>query len=158
MNPKKSYSFLFLFLLLSITNEGFAQSQDELNVKNTIETFFNGMRQGDVELIKTTLGENCKLNTVQPADKGSNVKGSLIEDFLKGLSTKDPSVIYDEKILSYDIKVDGPMAIAWTPYNFYINDRFSHCGINVFTLAQGEGNKWSIISITDTRRKEPCQL
>ena len=47
------------------------------------------------------------------------------------------------------------MAMAWTDYSFYIDGKFSHCGVNVFEFmntAQG----WQISNITDTRRKENC--
>jgi hypothetical protein len=57
--------------------------------------------------------------------------------------------------MSYDIKIDDNMAIAWTPYEFYITDKFSHCGVNVFTLIKTEQG-WKIAGIIDTRRKEKC--
>jgi hypothetical protein len=47
------------------------------------------------------------------------------------------------------------MATAWTPYKFYLDKTFSHCGVNAFQLFKSE-NGWKIISILDTRRKEPC--
>jgi hypothetical protein len=61
----------------------------------------------------------------------------------------------DEQLLSYDIKIDGDMAIAWTPYKFYFNDKFSHCGVNIFTLIKRE-QRWKIMGITDTRRRQGC--
>ncbi len=47
------------------------------------------------------------------------------------------------------------MAIAWTPYEFYVNDKFNHCGVDVFTLMQ-TAKGWKIMGIVDTRRKENC--
>jgi hypothetical protein len=48
------------------------------------------------------------------------------------------------------------MAAAWTPYRFYRNGEFSHCGVNSFQLVKmAEG--WKIVYIIDTRRKEPCE-
>jgi hypothetical protein len=62
----------------------------------------------------------------------------------------------DERILAYEIRIDGPMATAWTPYEFYVNGDFSHCGVNSFQLVKFvEG--WKIVYIIDTRRKEPCE-
>ena len=40
----------------------------------------------------------------------------------------------DERISFETIKIDGPLAIVWTPYNFYHNGKFSHCGVNSFQL------------------------
>jgi hypothetical protein len=33
-------------------------------------------------------------------------------------------------------KVDGSMAHAWTPYEFYVNGKLSHKGVNAFTLLE----------------------
>ena len=59
---------------------------------------------------------------------------------------------FQEKLLSFSIQIDGSMAHAWTPYEFYINEKLSHKGINAFTLFK-ENELWKIIYIIDTRRK-----
>ncbi|MEM0542129.1 hypothetical protein WFZ85_05850 [Flavobacterium sp. j3] len=56
--------------------------------------------------------------------------------------------------MSYTIQVDGEMAHAWTPYEFYVNGKFSHKGVNAFTLFKDgslEASGWKIIHIVDTR-------
>lgn len=150
----------FLFLVtFSLSFSGcFAQKSGSENVQITIETFFNAMRSGNVGELQTTISDNCNLSTIMQDGPGSKIQIGSMDDFIESLKKKDPAVVYDERILSYDVKIDGPMAIAWTPYNFFVNDQFSHCGVNVFTLAQVREDKWSIISISDTRRKEPCDL
>jgi hypothetical protein len=45
------------------------------------------------------------------------------------------------------------MANVWTPYEFYINEKLSHIGVNSFTLLL-ENNIWKIVHIIDTRRKK----
>jgi hypothetical protein len=44
------------------------------------------------------------------------------------------------------------MAHVWAPYEFYINDKLSHTGVNTFTLFK-EKDIWKIIYLIDTRRK-----
>ena len=56
---------------------------------------------------------------------------------------------------TYNIQIDGPMANAWTNYEFWVNDSFSHCGVNSFQLFNDQGS-WKIIYLIDTRRKEGC--
>jgi hypothetical protein len=48
------------------------------------------------------------------------------------------------------------MATAWTPYNFYFNGKFSHCGVNNFVLVK-QDNGWKIQYIIDTRRRQGCK-
>jgi SnoaL-like domain len=55
-----------------------------------------------------------------------------------------------------EIKIDANMAMAWTPYKFYIGENFSHCGVNLFTLVKLEQD-WKIVNIIDTRRRQGCE-
>jgi hypothetical protein len=60
---------------------------------------------------------------------------------------------FEERILNYNVQIDGNLAHVWTPYEFYINDQLSHIGTNSFTLYNDNG-KWQIIHLIDTRRKK----
>jgi hypothetical protein len=62
---------------------------------------------------------------------------------------------FEEKLLGFNIQVDGNMANAWTPYEFWYEGEFSHCGVNSFQLIKDDG-EWKIIYLVDTRRKEGC--
>jgi len=59
---------------------------------------------------------------------------------------------FQEKILNYSIQFDGAMAHVWAPYEFYLNDKLRHSGVNTFTLYK-EKDSWKIIYLIDTRRK-----
>jgi hypothetical protein len=61
----------------------------------------------------------------------------------------------NEKLNGYEIKVDGDLASAWTPYEFYVGEEFSHCGVNSFQLLK-TADGWKIFHIVDTRRKDNC--
>jgi hypothetical protein len=96
------------------------------------------------------------MQTVQQKPEGTTVGSNSVADFVKRIANTPAGTVLDERILAYQIQVDGSMASAWTPYKFYVNDTFSHCGVNSFQLVKlAEG--WKIVYIIDTRRKEPCQ-
>lgn len=51
---------------------------------------------------------------------------------------------------------DTPIiAIVTAPYDFWVNDRFSHCGTDVFTLVEQDG-RWRIASIAYTIQRRDC--
>lgn len=127
----------------------------EQEVQSVIETMFDGMRAGDSSMVASAFIRGAKMETVAKNREGNVVKseGSL-SNFLIQLGTPHEQ-IWDERISSYDIKIDGDLASAWTPYQFYVGDKFSHCGVNSFQLAKLEGN-WKIIYIVDTRRRTEC--
>ena len=148
-------SYTFAILCASfLTN---AQTSQKRQVIAVIDTFFEGMKNGNILTLKATLESDCSLQSIAlNKDSGDiEVRKESIEKFIEAISEKDPSVTYDERISSYEIKIDGPMAVAWTPYKFYINGNFSHCGVNVFSLVKRKEN-WRITSIMDTRRKTEC--
>jgi hypothetical protein len=68
---------------------------------------------------------------------------------------KTHSLVYDERITFDVIKVDNDLAIAWTPYKFYLGDKFSYCGVDSYQLVKIKG-VWKIQYLIDTRRKENC--
>lgn len=40
-------------------------------------------------------------------------------------------------------------------FEFYIGDKFSHCGVNSFQLVKKDGD-WKIFFIVDTSRQSNC--
>jgi hypothetical protein len=54
--------------------------------------------------------------------------------FYKSIASIPNEMKFQEKLLSLSIQIDVAMAHAWTPYEFYINEKLSHKGVNAFTL------------------------
>lgn len=131
-------------------------SNPEIEVKKTIDTFFEGFHKGDTILMKSVLSDKIVLQT---AVKDRQGKDKLLTEELKELTlaigNRPADQKWDERLLDYKIQVDGNMAHAWTPYEFWFNGQFSHCGVNSFQLFQEDGD-WKIIYLIDTRRKQGC--
>lgn len=148
---------VFICLLL-IFSSGLlnAQNNEKEEVKKAVEMFFNGFHNQDSVLIKSTTSPGIIMQTIgRDKEGGSVVKTSDFNTFLKSIVSIPDTTKFREKLLSYQIQVDGSMANAWTPYEFYINDKLSHCGVNSFQLHKKDG-AWKIIYIIDTRRREDC--
>ena len=147
--------FLSFLILTNITH---AQNNTEnIAIKKTIETFFKGLHKGDSAIVSSTLHSDIKIQTTFTDKNGKN---NLITDskkkLLTGIANKKSEHIYFEKILSWDIKIDGNLASVWTPYEFYFNTKFSHCGPNSFQLFNNNG-KWEIVYLVDMKRKNNCK-
>ena len=52
---------------------------------------------------------------------------------------------------SFNIKIDGPLANVWVGYEFWLDDKLSHCGVNSIHLLKKKSG-WKIFNITDSRR------
>ncbi|WP_297337278.1 nuclear transport factor 2 family protein [Algoriphagus sp.] len=147
-------TLFFLSLMLSIHLSSFAQTEEE-NVKAVIQSLFEGMKSKNAALVESAFYAKAPMQTVIPGENGSTIGTNAVSDFVARIANTPEETQLDERILDYQIKVDGNMASAWTPYEFYVNDQFSHCGVNSFQLVKmAEG--WKIVYIIDTRRKEGC--
>tara|TARA_R110002051_G_scaffold56046_9_gene104020 strand:+ start:17690 stop:18178 length:489 start_codon:yes stop_codon:yes gene_type:complete len=148
-------NILFLiFCLLSISV--LAQSEEEKKVKQTIVEFFSAFHAQDSNAIKKTTYSSVVLQTIGlDIDGKSILKNESFNDFLKSIISIPDSIAFQERITDFSIQIDGTMANAWTPYEFWLNNKFHHCGVNSFQLLKVE-NAWKIIYLIDTRRKEDC--
>ncbi len=145
---------LLLLICCSITVQ--AQTEKDTLIQ-TVKTMFDGMRAGDSAMVSSVFAENIAMFTVFKTKKGEH---KMLKDkpqkFLNAVGTPHDE-LWDEKIWSYDVRIDGLFANVWTEYTFYHGGKFSHCGINDFQLFKTKKG-WKIVNITDTRRRSNCQL
>ena len=145
---------LTLITVFTMNINTYAQSPQS-DVQKVIEILFDGMRAGDSGMVSKAFSTDAIMQTVAKNEAGETVvKQTELAKFLDIVGTPRDEVL-DERITSYDIKVDGDLASAWTPYQFYIGEKFSHCGVNSFQLVKTSG-QWKIVFIIDTRRKDDC--
>jgi hypothetical protein len=146
---------LILTITLLFSTEMKAQT-DETLVKNTINLLFDGMRRSDTSMMRAAFAREAIMQTIIKNREG---KVMVRQDSVNGFLTQvgqPHKEIYDERISFDMIRIDGELAIAWTPDKFYVDDRFSHCGVNAFQLIKQDGS-WKILTIIDTRRRENCE-
>jgi len=150
---KQAYITVFLFVI-SIPLIG--QFDDHAQITSNIKTMFEAMRKGDAKLMPALFEEGAMLESVFFDKEGkTQSRESPVSTFIEAVGEPHDKV-WDERIHSYDINIDGPLAIAWTPYSFYVGDEFSHCGVNVFTFVKSDG-QWKIRQLRDTRKRADCQ-
>ncbi len=149
------YRKLFWVILTLCTLNCLAQD-DETAVKVVINNMFDGMRKTDSSLIRSAFAPKAILQTIAKTKEGKVlVRSEPIDTFIMAV-TRPRKEIYDERITFDLVKVDADLAIAWTPYQFFIDEKFSHCGVNSFQLVKIEG-QWKIQYLIDTRRREDCK-
>lgn len=60
-----------------------------------------------------------------------------------------------ERLWSPQALVDDRLATVWSPYDFYRDGEFSHCGIDAFHLVR-MGSSWKVASVAYTVHPENC--
>lgn len=143
-----------LFISVAYSSALFAQNAEETAVKTTINTLFQAMQKADSTMLKPLFNPGARLQTVINKQGDVTVRDEAIAGFINSIGKAKAGTL-DERLSGMDIKIDGDLATAWTPYVFYFQDKKSHCGVNAFTLVK-IGGSWKIQTIIDTRRKENC--
>ncbi len=142
----RNFTILFCVLFSISIN---AQNDE---IKHTIETFFEGFHHRDTTLLRQVCADKMILQSITENTNGNSLSEEPLQFFYRSIASMPKSLKYNEQILSYTTQVDGSLGHAWTPYEFYLDGKFSHRGVNAFTLFK-EKDQWKIIYIIDTRRK-----
>lgn len=53
-----------------------------------------------------------------------------------------------------EARVNGAIAMVWYPYDLYIDNNWSHCGVDVFTMVRQDG-RWRISAMTWSAEQPP---
>lgn len=148
---------VLLWLFACLTSFCYSQTTREQEVNQTIEKFFEAFHRQDTSTLRSMVSEHIVLTTMGVDPQGQNrIRTDRFEDFLSSIGGIPDSLDFREELLDIEVKLDGPMAHAWTPYKFWVNGQLSHCGVNSFQLFDN-GADWKIVYLGDTRRREGCE-
>lgn len=147
--------YLFCCLAFFFTVR-FAHAQTATDsVKVAINNLFIAIRQADSVALMQCFAPGSVLQTVSKSREGKvTVRTEPIPDFASSVGKLNRNEA-DERIVYDVIRIDGELAMVWTPYQLYFKGNFNHCGVNSFQLVKLDG-AWKIQYIIDTRRTEAC--
>lgn len=130
-------------------------SSDSLAIHRCIVTLFEGMAEGDSAKVRSSFHKDARMtSTFRSKGEIKLREGSLVE-FLEAIGSPHDKV-WNERLLGFELIQNDLLAQVWTPYEFYLDDTFSHCGVNAFQMIKTEKSGWRILYLTDTRMKEGC--
>jgi hypothetical protein len=119
-----------------------------------VRRLFDGMRSGDSAAVRAVFHPAALLATAAVRRGTAAFEVDTVDAFVRAVGAPHAQV-WDERIRSTRVEIDGPLASVWAEYSFYAGPKFSHCGIDAFQLAR-DGEVWRIVALTDTRRRDGC--
>jgi hypothetical protein len=144
---------IIAFALLMSSYHLVAQTTDErIEVMNVVNNFFNLLeKQDSVSLRGIFLKESHDYYVKD--DQGRVVSGGRPSHKFKF----SPSQLLVEKIRQGQetINIHKRLAVVWAPYDFWINGKVHHCGVDAFTLIK-TASGWKIASIAFTIEQDNC--
>ncbi len=149
-------SILILFSVFISTACFSQESLSTANGKIIIDIYMNGYRAGDTIKMKSVTHSNMTMQKAYLNKEQQNVLQYINpSDFFKYAATAGQNIAWEEKLTDYIVYSDGNLAHVWTPYEFYYNGKFSHCGANSFTLVYTD-ESWKILNLIDSVRIGSC--
>ena len=85
------------------------QAQKE-QVQKTIETFFEGFHTRDTIKIKSTCSDTLLLQSISESPNRNKLSEEKPNEFYKAITAIPSEIKFEEKLLSYNIQIDGSMA------------------------------------------------
>ena len=140
---------ILLFLFIPLISYG--QDIQKEKLKTVVKTFFEGFHNKDSLLIASVIDRSFDLNSTSFKEDNGVLRNINRDNFIRTVTTRPDSPVWKEKLLSFNIKIDGPLANVWVDYEFWLDDKLSHCGVNSIHLVKKKSG-WKIFNITDSRR------
>jgi hypothetical protein len=153
------YTFLLAVTaaLMAVATPSCAQTiaNDEDSVRTVLAALFTGMKNADAGAIRLVFTDSAVLQVVATGKDGNTfVRTTTIDDFLSRIGSLGKGAV-DERIHIDGVRIDGPLALVWAPYSFYLKGSFNHCGLDTFSLIR-TAKGWKIQYVIYTGRKDAC--
>ncbi len=148
---------LALAVPVALRGQEISDQEAEVQAVAVIEQLFDAMRASDSASVRglfadgvTQFGSSFTSREGEPA-----IEITSLEEFIEIVGGAEVGTL-DEQIFVRNVIVDDNLVTVVTPYTFHFDGNFSHCGVDVFLVAQ-TGNEWKIVGLADTRRRAGCE-
>lgn len=128
-----------------LVSAGTARAQSATTEKDavlkTVQAFFDTMTARDVEGARAILQPQGRFHAMRMRDGKPDVRAFSNEEYFADLQASKQKM--RERIWNPEVRINGLIATLWAPYDFWIDGKFSHCGIDAFDLIKTEDG-WKI--------------
>ena len=128
-------------------------AQERSHPMEAVERFFTAFHAKDSLGMQEIMHSKARLLRAAVRSKQSVVVENNIEKFIRAVATRNASPTWEEQLGEPVVQQNQNLATVWVPFRFYLGGKFSHCGVNAFTLVT-EGTRWKILSLIDTGTKD----
>jgi len=125
-----------------------AQNDEERAVIAAAQAVFDAMEALNPEAFRNSMVSDGFLMSVSVG----STRRTTRDDFAANIARRTSPMI--ERMWDPEVRIDGPVATLWAPYDFYSATEFSHCGTDAFQLVETtEG--WKVVVISYTSQAPP---
>jgi len=168
MNKKNAGAAFILVLTCVLAGQAFAQGQepkfksnaeDITKISNLVEEFRQDIiRKDGSALTKLMLNPNVLFHSIDNQESVDNARKlnaqfdgigpSALDGFVTLLATSKDKL--EETFQNIEIRQDGDLGLVTMNYDFVINDKIHHSGLEHWQVRKIDG-QWKILSVTWTK-------
>ena len=142
-----------LTFLLVLPQLSFSQ-HEEKEVHDLVQQFFDVIGKNDSVGYKKLFLKDGYRYTVNQKDDSIYTAGKSAFDRISFNTNNQWKEVMREK--GVKIEIHDRIAMAWVPYDFWVNGKLSHCGVDVFTLMKTQQD-WKIAVIAYSIERGGCK-
>jgi hypothetical protein len=116
-----------------------------------VNALFDAMVKHDVEASRKLILPGAAFVVVKP---DGTVSMEHDVDYLDSLAKHKEGL--RERIWNVQVTVNDNIAQVWAPYDFHLDGKLTHCGIDVFSMVR-TSNGWRIAGISYSTQKTGCK-
>ena len=110
-------------------------------ILKTVQAFFDTMTARDVDGARRVLQPQGRFHAMSMKDGKPDVRSFSNEEYFADLQASTRTM--QERIWNPEVRINGLIASFTAPYDFWIDGKLSHCGVDVFDLIKTEDG-WKI--------------
>jgi hypothetical protein len=114
---------------------------DEAAVLKVVQEFFDAMAARDAEAMRRITLPEGRFFSVRETEGEVRLRSFTNAESAGQLAAAQERWL--ERMWNPQVLIHKRIAVVWTPYDFYRDARFSHCGIDAFNLIK-TGDGWKI--------------
>ena len=149
------WCFLGGILLLGTAGSLRAQAPaaDAAPVLASVQRLFDAMARHDTATARTLLLPGTRFTALPSDSAPARPRAQSDSAFLRMLATRPERLL--ERMWAPAVQVQGAIATVWAPYDFHIDGRWSHCGIDTITLLR-TADGWQVAGLVYTVQRRGC--
>ena len=128
-----------------------AHTAIQREVLGAVDALFDAMAKHDVDASRKLIVPGAGFVVVK---SDGTLAMEHDTDYLDSLARHKEA--FRERIWNAQVTVQGDIAQVWAPYDFHLDGKLSHCGIDSFSMVRtAEG--WRVVGISYTVQKTGCE-
>ncbi len=133
----------------------FETASEKEAILTTIDNFFEALATSNADAVERLVSVDANTITVFPENDGRPPRHGRVRALSDSMRLNQAPKIEEPYWDPIVLQRKG-LAVVWAPYEVWVNERLSHCGIDVFTLSY-QKTAWIINSVQWTQEPSACE-